>query len=101
MSDSSSSPGTLLRANLPDVIENMGLADQQQQHDVCHTHIIDTIDPDGLPAESFPLAKQEVSLLNFHVGPETHLMYAVTWYTLGAAAALITRFRFRKRFRKR
>jgi cytochrome oxidase assembly protein ShyY1 len=49
----------------------------------------------GEQAAPYPVKKREEHLVTFHVMPFTHLVYAATWYSLAAAAAVGTYIRFR------
>jgi cytochrome oxidase assembly protein ShyY1 len=45
---------------------------------------------------SLPTPKRISDIEQFYVTPETHLMYAATWYSLAACASALTYVRFRK-----
>ena len=53
---------------------------------------------DALPKRKgiFPLTRQMESMAEAHVMPDTHLIYAATWYTLAACGAAIMFARFRR-----
>lgn len=82
-----------LWVDLPAVAKKMNLT---------QTLLVEVVAADDTPLEQeWPLCKRDVHFLESHVTPQTHLMYAATWYTLGAAAAALTYMRFRSRPRPR
>ena len=45
---------------------------------------------DDEPKEHFPVAKRKNHFLEFYVDPVTHLSYALTWFSLAIAGAVIS-----------
>ena len=56
---------------------------------------IEAIEPLPPSPRMFPLTRTLASLADVHVMPETHLIYAGTWFTLAAFGAAIVYARFR------
>jgi cytochrome oxidase assembly protein ShyY1 len=58
--------------------------------------LVEAVEP--LPAARgvFPITRQLSTFYATHVMPETHIIYAATWYTLAAAGAAIAWYRFRR-----
>mmetsp|Transcript_9345 Transcript_9345/g.14078 ORF Transcript_9345/g.14078 Transcript_9345/m.14078 type:complete len:274 (-) Transcript_9345:130-951(-) len=54
------------------------------------------VDSEGL---FVPIKKSASDVLDFYVMPETHLMYAATWFSLAGFASAITFIRFRKKLK--
>jgi cytochrome oxidase assembly protein ShyY1 len=51
---------------------------------------VDKIVEDDEPKEHFPVAKRKNHFLEFYVDPVTHLSYALTWFSLAIAGAVIS-----------
>eukprot|EP00904_Undaria_pinnatifida_P010748 jgi/Undpi1/6803/HiC_scaffold_21.g09279.m1 len=59
--------------------------------------LMEAVGEEGDDRKVTPRAKQRHHFGEFYVTPQTHAMYAATWYSLAAAGALLTWTRFRRR----
>lgn len=50
-----------------------------------------------LPCNGWPFPRSVDQFLEFRTPPSTHVTYAVTWFSLSAALALLTRFRMQQK----
>ncbi|CAM9494832.1 unnamed protein product [Ascophyllum nodosum] len=58
--------------------------------------LVEAIGEDTGGARATPLAKLPQHFGQFHVTPQTHLMYSATWFALAAAGCVLTWTRFRR-----
>lgn len=56
--------------------------------------VVELIEP--LPSNGWPFPRDVEQLEEFRTPPSTHVTYAVTWFSLSVALALLTRFRMRR-----
>ena len=65
------------------------------------TVVLERIVPDDEKMEYYPACRRASDLDKHHVTPETHAVYAVTWYSLCAFGLAATYHMFRKKARRR
>jgi len=59
--------------------------------------LVEVIEPSPARSGTFPLTRQMATLAETFVMPDTHLIYAGTWYTLAFFGSVIAWVRFRRR----
>ena len=58
--------------------------------------LLEVVEPDDQPVTSFPVARRMKHLGEAYITPMTHLVYAVTWFSLCAAGTAMTYYKFRR-----